>query len=466
VKRFPTFQEVSSITTEDIEFMNFMKRDSHKEVLEAIVESNYYNDDDGYINFLLESVVQGGLHHKLFEGTLTNDELYPILLERYVNEAKIKDWFMKKKEQVAGWIENGAERAKEKGVQLINKFKSFGDVVKIIKDSVAGFLKAAWDIIKKSAAGSLNKYKDELVEKWKHWTEKDEESVLSEIKHFGQMGKSTVTWATSGFPKEAQSAAQEVGNEDSETQDKEEVKKEEVKKESYNYADVLEQSLYIAFAELIKEDVSIIDEAVQFNKLMNSKNNPEAEATLESFKLGVFNSINEETHAVHSGFEIPFIGKIVHKLAHVKPFVYLQKIEKWVGEKVNNMFHKISIWVNKFASGPEPYKYNYLGESAGFTAGAQIKSGLNYIIDKIGKASIGVAIAAMVPGLSWILTMMNWIAKGIWYVEVGQLGVTAVGHVTAASKKSKDDKNEKPSDEVKDDAFDVNDTEDEEQSKK
>jgi len=440
MKRFPTFKEATSINTDDLEFINFMNRDAHKEILEAIVSSNYYSEDDGYINFLIETVLKNDLHHKVFEGTLTNDEMYPIILERYVTEGKIKDWMDKKIETVKTWVEKGAEKAKEAGTKIIAKLKSFGDVVKIIKDSVAGFIKAAWDYFKKAVTGNLSKFKDDLVSKWKHWTEKDEDGVVGEVKHFGQMGKATVSWATKGFPGETTKAANNVGNEDSETKDKEE--KPEAQKESYNYTDVLEQSLFIAFAELIKEDSNILNEATEFSNMMNDD---EARSILENKSINFLENLNEE-EGHGATIEIPFIGKIVHKLAHMKPFVYLSKIEKWVGDKVNNIFHKISIWVNKFASGPSPFEYNYLGQCAGFTAGAKIKSAVKDLIHIIGKAAVGVAIASMVPGLSWILTMLKYIATGIWYVEVGQLGITAASETAAAAvKKIKKDNSEEPS---------------------
>lgn len=443
MKRFPTFEEATSITTNDTDFIKFMNRDSQTELLEAIVSSNYYNKDDGYINFLIETVLKNKLQHRLFEGTLESEELYPIILERYITEGNIKDWMDKKIETVKGWVEKGTEKAKEAGTKVIAKLKSFGDVVKIIKDSIAGFVTASWDYFKKAVSGNFAKFKDDLVSKWKHWTEKDEEGVVGEVKHFGQMGKATVTWATKGFPGDAQKAAMEVGNEDSETKDKEETKKDEPKKESYTYSEVLEQSLFISLSELIKEDSTILDEAIKFNEMMND---PEQLAILETKSIKYLESLNESDghgggHG--SGLEIPFIGKIVHKLAHMKPFVYLSNIEKWVGDKVNNIFHKISIWSNKFAGGPSPFNYNYLGQCAGFTAGAKIKSALTDIAKEIGKAAIGVAIASTVPGLSWILTILKTIASGIWYVEVGQLGITAASETAAAAvKKLKKDNGE------------------------
>jgi hypothetical protein len=452
MKRFPTFKEATSIRTTDTDFIQFMNRDAHKEILEAIISSNYYNKDNGYINFLIETVLNNNLHHKVFEGTLSNDEMYPIILERYISEGKIKDWFDKKIETAKGWIEDGAEKAKEAGVKVIAKLKSFGDVVKIIKDSVAGFLKAAWDLIKKSVTSNLSQFKDDLVSKWKHWAESDEENVVGEVKNFGKMSTAAVSWATKGFPNDTVKAASTVGNEDSETQDKEEKPKEEKpKEESYTYEEVLEKSLYIALSELIKEDSSILDEAIQFNELMNT-NSPENTSILEAASIKIFDSLDEADHAAH-GFqhiEIPFIGKVVHKLAHVKPFVYLTNIEHWVGEKVNNVFHKISIWINKFANGPAPYKYNYLGQCAAFTVGAKIKSGLKELAVMIGEKAIGVAIASMVPGISWVLTVLKTIASGIWYVEVGQLGITAAAGATQKATKAINKKpEEKPEEETK-----------------
>ena len=451
MKRFPTFKEVTRITTTDTDFIQFMERDSRKELLEAIISSNYCNDDNGYTNFLIETVIKNNLHHRLFEDKLTNDEMYPILLERYINEGNIKDWFDKKIETAKGWVEDKTEKAKEAGVKVIAKLKSFGDVVKIIKDSVAGFLKASWDFIKKSVTSGLSQYKDDILSKWKHWTEKDEEGVVGEIKSFQGMATATVTWATTGFPSEAGKAAQEVGSEDSETQDKEAKPKDKEAKESYNYVDVLEHSIYIALSELVKEDSNILDEAIEFN---NTMNDPIKSSILEESCSLYINSLDESEgghgHGDSHGIEIPFIGKVVHKLAHMKPFEYLSNIEKWVGDKVNNIFHKVSIWVNKFASGPAPFLYKYLGQCAGFAAGAKIKSGLAEIAKMIAKSSIGAAIATQVPGLGWILTMLKTVASGIWYVEVGQLAISAATDAGASATKkikgSKDSGSEKPSD--------------------
>lgn len=460
MKRFPTFNEATNINTRDVEFIKFMNRDAHKEILEAIVSSNYYSQDNGYINFLLETVIENNFHHKVFEGTLTNEEMYPIILERYINEGKIKDWFDKKIETAKGWVEDKTEKAKEAGTKLIAKLKSFGDIVKIIKDSVAGFLKACWDYFKKAVTAHMGSFKDDLVKKWKHWNDNDEGSVTSEIKNFDAMSGATVTWALNGFPKEAAGAANEVGGEDSETQDKEEKPKDEKsddkKHESYTYENVLEQSLYIAIAELIKEDSTIIDEAASFKNIVDNKDNPENASIIESLYTNVYETLNESGDA-HGGFhhiEIPFIGKIVHKLAHLKPFVWLTEIEKNIGIATNNMFHKISVWINKFAAGPEPYKYHYLGQCAAFAIADKFKGSLKAMVHLIGEKSIGVAVAAMVPGLGWVLTMLKNIATGIWYIEVGQLALTAgaskahtVSKNREEKKKSKENPEEKPKDE-------------------
>jgi hypothetical protein len=42
MKKFPSFTEVSKIHTNDLEVINFMKRDAHKEILEAILTSGLW----------------------------------------------------------------------------------------------------------------------------------------------------------------------------------------------------------------------------------------------------------------------------------------------------------------------------------------------------------------------------------------------------------------------------------------
>ena len=126
------------------------------------------------------------------------------------------------------------------------------------------------------------------------------------------------------------------------------------------------------------------------------------------------------------------------------------KVEKNIGIATNNIFHKVSVWVNKYAGGPAAFVYKYLGACAGLVAGAKIKAALTDIVKTIGKASVGAAIAATMPGMSWILTMLKTIASGIWYVEVGQLAISALGDAGATATKkikgSKDSDEEKPSD--------------------
>jgi hypothetical protein len=49
-----------------------------------------------------------------------------------------------------------------------------------------------------------------------------------------------------------------------------------------------------------------------------------------------------------------------------------------------------------------------------------------------------VAIAAAIPGIGFVLTVLKYMAKGIWIVEVAQLGISAASET--AAKKIKSDK--------------------------
>jgi hypothetical protein len=440
MKKFPSFTEVSKIHTNDLEVINFMKRDAHKEILEAILTSGYYKNDGGYINFLIETVLINNYQNKLFEGTLDNDTLYASVLEQLtmtnVTESKLKDWFDNKVETVKKWAEEGKEKAKEKGYQFIEKLKGFGDIVNLIVKSIQGFLKGAWEFFKKAATSTMGEYKDHLVSKWKHWTESHEGDVVDEIKAFSGMSKHAVNWATTGFPKDASGAIQKAGNEEVEGGDGSE-KKAEPAKESYNFSSVMEQSFYISLAELIKEDNSIIDEMDQFNEWVKNPDSINTNELNEQLGFLLFedgHGHGEEAKTV----QIPFIGKIAAKIGHLPPFKYLHNIETIVKEKTNNFFQKISIWLNKVAGGPAPFEYFYLGASLGLVAGAKIKSAVTDVIQQLGSAAIGVAIAAAIPGIGFVLTVLKYMAKGIWIVEVAQLGISAASET--AAKKIKSDK--------------------------
>lgn len=448
MKKFPSFTEVSKLHTNNLEVINFMNRDAHKEILEAMLSSGYYKED-GYTNFLIETVLYNNYQDQIFEGTLENDSLYAAVLEQLtisdVNEGKLKDWFDNKVETVKKWAEEGKEKAKEKGYQFIEKLKGFGDIVNLIVKSIQGFLKAAWDYFKKATTSSMGQFKDELVSKWKHWTEGHENDVVDEVKSFGTMSKHAVNWATAGFPKDSAGALQKAGNEEVEGGDGSE--KKAAQHESYKFYDVMEKSFLISLAELIKEDASIIDEIEQFNEWSK---NPD-ETVVNELNEKLVNIINEDGHGGDSKtLEIPFLGKIAHKVGHLPPFKYLHNIESIVKEKTNNFFHKISIWLNKVAGGPAPFEYFYMGASLGLTAGDLIKSGVTELVKAIGSAAIGVAIATAVPGIGFILTILKYMAKGIWIVEVAQVGITAASEVAAKkikkAKEEPDGASEAPSD--------------------
>lgn len=163
--------------------------------------------------------------------------------------------------------------------------------------------------------------------------------------------------------------------------------------ESYLWEDVFEQGTYLAIAELIKEDSSILNE-------------------IEAFDISAVNEGGD-------GLKIPFISKIVHWIAgNVPPFSYLSKIEALVAKATGWALEKFSIWASKFANAPGPRKFPNLSKFSGLFAGAQIKTGTKEIIMTIAKKGVGAAIINAFPAIGPVLSWMKKIATWIWYFEI------------------------------------------------
>lgn len=399
MNKFPT---LSSILIQDnSEYRRFMSRNVKRELVTAAIESNYYEYE---INYLLETILLNNLENSLFEGTLTDTELFTHILE-----TSVSDWFKTKADKAKDAIKQGAESAKAAGTKLIAKIgDSFNSVVKIIVESISGFLAKAWEFIKAQTTAAYSRYADDVkkhVARWKHDQKHDAATEVANMKSMGQFG---ANYIVKKFPSDAKSAIGKTSNmETNESLDR-----------------ILEQSMYVAMIECIKEDsIKFFKELNEFKEYINN-----------------FDILNEAGHGhdVHIESDVPALpglSMISHKLSKLPPFKWLHDIEHIVGNKFNNVFEKVSLWLSKVANGPGPYVFVYIGSVVGLVAGSKIKHGIHDIVEYIGEKALGATIAAMMPGIGWLLTALKILATGMWFTEAISLGLELGGSAAVKVKK-------------------------------
>lgn len=401
MNKFPTLSSI--LINDNSEYKRFMSRNVRQELITAVIESGQYEYE---INYLLETILLNKLENNLFEGNLTDTELYS-----YILEASVADWFKTKADKAKELIKSGSEKAKDAGTKLIAKIgDSFNSVVKIISESVASFLAKAWEFIKAEATAAYSKYADDVkhhVARWKHNEKHDASQEIANMKNMAKFG---ANYIVKKFPTEVKAAANKVSNTEV----------------SESLTKSIEQSIYAAIIECIKEDsTQFFKELNEFEIFVNR-----FDMLTETERTNLIEPILESGHDVHIHSDMPALpglSMISRKVSQFPPFKWLHNIEHAIGNKFNNIFEKVSLWLSKVASGPGPFKFVYIGTVVGLVAGSKIKGGVKEVVHHIGEKAIGVVIAAAMPGIGWLLTVLKTIATGMWFVEVISFGLELGG---------------------------------------
>tara|TARA_Y100000389_G_C17457090_1_gene518868 strand:- start:924 stop:2177 length:1254 start_codon:yes stop_codon:yes gene_type:complete len=374
MERFKTFSEI--FEQSDLEIHRMMSVDARGKILESIVDSGFYETP---VTMAFSAVVENNLTDKLFEGTLNDSDIVNL-----INEADIVSWFKDKAEKIKDKSKDALTGAEEFVKKVGGKFSS---VAKLIGEALSTFLKKAWEFIRKNVNSALEKTRGKTEEAAetasKNLDEKEVKGVGSEISDGKKIMESTLNYFIKGMSDSAAKGTKSAGQ-------KVEVGKQN---EAYLWEDVFEQGSYLAIAELIKEDSSILNE-------------------IEAFDIS---AVNEEKE----GLKIPFISKIVHWIAdNVPPFSWLSQLEKLVAKATGWALEKFSIWASKFANAPGPRKFPNLSKFSGFFAGAKIKAGTKEIIKFIAKKGAGAAVISAFPAIGPVLAWMKKIATWLWYFEI------------------------------------------------
>lgn len=315
-------------------------------------------------NLILEGIYANGLSSKFIGATV------PVK----VYEDTVAQWIEKKAAQAKEVIKSGTEKAKDKAVQFIAKYgEKFGTYIKMIVDQIRKFLKGAWDYIKTTTTSSLAKDKAVLIEHIKS-AKYEGAKIKEEVTNMKDMGAAAMKFLGGGVVKQMEDGMMKAGNDTSE-------------------------SVLLCLSECIHEDKQIISDILSFDpkKMYES-----------------------------DGVSIPGLSKLAHKLAKYPPFSWLHSFEDLVKEKTNNMLTKISYYLKEATGAGGPYEFVIIGTLVGLVAGYGVKTGVHDVVHSAGLTAVGSAIAIIIPGVALLLTIMSWIAKGIWVVGILETTVAAI----------------------------------------
>jgi hypothetical protein len=342
------------------------QRSYPKEIVRKLIESNKFKEEE---NFILEYLVETNQCEKLFENKERIIEM--------LNEESFQDWLKDKATKAKEIVSKNKEKIKEKSINFLMKVgTNFQNLIKLIIDNIKEFLLKVWKFIKEQTYKLMGSHEEEMLEKIKKMNIK-KNHLVEEIKNFKTMASGGIKYLTGGVLDDMSSALSEISNEQ-----------------------INENVVLYALAECINEDINFIDNFTKFD-------------------------ISESADS-HTESTIPIISKIASKIGHLFPFNILHKIEDTVKTKTNNILHKISTWLTENVNIDGPFTFEIMGAIMALYVGLEIKSGLTDFIKEIGISAIGASILAVFPGITLILAIMKYIAKGLWITGIAETAVKAM----------------------------------------
>lgn len=313
---------------------------------------------------ILEGIYSTGLSSKF----ITGDQ--PVK----VYEATLAQWIEQKAAKAKEVISSGADKAKDKAVQFIAKYgEKFNTYIKMIIDQVKKLLKGAWDFIKGHVASGLSGEKDKLIEHIKG-ANYEEAKIKEEVSNMKDMGQAAMKFLGGGVTKQMEDGMIKAGNDVSE-------------------------SMLMCLSECA-HDKEFVKSMLEYDP----------------------NKIYES-----DGVGVPGLSKLAHAIAKYPPFSWLHSFEDLVKEKTNNTLSKISHYLHAATGAGGPYDFVIVGALLALVAGMGIKMVAKDIVKSVGLTGVGMAIAVAIPGIGLLLTIMNYIAKGIWIVGIMETTIQAVG---------------------------------------
>ena len=370
------------------EFNSFLKNDGKRSLFEALSTSRFLSiDERNFSRFILES----------------GD--YTLFFDQNLNEESIADK-IKAKAQAA------MQTAKQKGKQYLSDAQkavikiggAISGLIQKILGTIKEFLAKAWEFIKSQVESGYAKSKEGIIKAASGKFQGKSDVAKEEIANLNSMAKGAVKWATGGVVDSMKGGMEEAGKMDE------------------SYLAVIENALYISFAELIKES----EEIVQYIK-------------------------EGGDHGDHGGgIKIPFLSSLAHKLAEVQPFKALHKIEHTAGDAANSGLSKISSVLSSVAKAPGPFEFTLVGSIFALVTGYAIKAGVKSVVSEVGMSAIGMAIMAVIPGIGVILTCMKYAAKGIWVVGICETALSIAAKGEDHSEKTPEKDSEETSKEISD----------------
>jgi hypothetical protein len=303
------------------------KLNKAKENFLKTLASNQLNESEQYVfNFLIAE----GLALDIFQLFEEND--YEALHESFVEKAKEK--YEKAKELIKT---KGRAAMNTISVATKNLIKIGGDILKPIKmilQKVAEVLKKAWDSAKELGEKHVEKHKDAIIQKFKGMVEEGDEdiSIKDETKHVGGMIAAGTKFITGGFTENLGKAAKTAAT---------------TEENEFTFIGFIE-------AGILNEISSDINSGISIEEIIGYLN--------ESDDHG-------DGHEDKGGLKIPYISKIMDKIAHIPPFSYFHKMGDAVKGFTNNSLSKASVYIHKICDGPSPYKFIAFGALVGVVVG-------------------------------------------------------------------------------------------------
>lgn len=312
-----------------------------------VAESRHYQYESKKAELLGMIVlsVSETMGEKLFAQMLVESDFYSTLDS--INEESIADKMKRKYDAAIAIMKEKGKSALSDAQEKIVKFSgNIVNVIKLIAQKIAAFLKDAWNEARSAASSAVAKVKSEIEDKIE--SIKDKTNLEDEISAFKDMAKGGVTWAISGFPKEVAKAEMQA-----------------VK---------VEESLEILFLESALE----ISKDKGFMELFEAEDG------------------------------IPFLSAIAHKIAEFPPFDLLHKISSKVSKVAKNSLDRASIFFNEVAGTPI-VKFVVLPTLIGVAAEYMIKKsavgilapipGIGTIASIIGTVALGLAVVTIAESM-------------------------------------------------------------------
>ena len=282
----------------------------------------------------LEFFINEGFTNELFSlASELNEESY---VEKFKNLAQnAQDTLKSKGKEYANKLGNGAKTALQYSGKILAPLKS-------VINSIGKFLIKAWELIKTSVQSAVEKSREEITTKLKHFVDNvtHSKTLVEEAKNLKAISVHSVKWATGGIIDSLTGAAEKAASTDESV-----------------FFEIFEKTFYLAAADVIETDYS-------FEEILKQ-----------------LDTIDES----HGGIHIPFISSIMNRVAKYPPFSLIHTLEAKIGKAVGKGLNHYSLLATKIANAPGPYEFVEIATLVSIVFGHLIDEKLDIGLEKIAE---------------------------------------------------------------------------------